>query len=115
MTADVAAIEATGDLSRRIAAGGNSDEVGRLASAFDRMLARLEGAFAAQRRFLADASHELRTPLTVARGQLELLAGELDGDKRSSLALTTDGPDRMAPILGDLPPPPRPAAGTERR
>ena len=102
MTAEVAAIEATGDLSRRISAGGNSDEVGRLASAFDRMLARLEEAFRAQRRFLADASHELRTPLTVARGQLELLAGELDGDKRSSLALTTDELDRMARIVEDL-------------
>ena len=102
MTAEVAAIEATGDLSRRIAAGAAGDEVGRLASAFDRMLARLEEAFRAQRRFLADASHELRTPLTVASCQLELLAGELDGEQRRSLALTTDELDRMARIVEDL-------------
>jgi len=45
-----------------------------LADAFDRMLDRLEDAFARQRGFVADASHELRTPLTVIRGQLEVLA-----------------------------------------
>ncbi len=45
-----------------------------LAGAFDTMLDRLEGAFARQRSFTADASHELRTPLTVVRGQLGVLA-----------------------------------------
>jgi two-component system, OmpR family, sensor kinase len=45
-----------------------------LADAFDRMLDRLENAFARQRGFVADASHELRTPLTVISGQLEVLA-----------------------------------------
>lgn len=45
------------------------DEVGRLAATFNAMLARLqraytrlEEAYSAQRRFVADASHELRTP-----------------------------------------------------
>ena len=47
-----------------------------LADSFDRMLDRLQDAFARQRSFVADASHELRTPLTVVRGQLELLARE---------------------------------------
>ena len=102
MTAAVAGIEATGDLSRRVWTGGRSDEVGRLASAFDRMLARLEEAFGTQRRFLADASHELRTPLTVARGQIELLADELDADKRHLCVLATDELDRMARIVDDL-------------
>jgi len=50
------------------------DEVRTLAEAFDRMLDRLEDAFARQRAFVSDASHELRTPLTVIRGQLEVLA-----------------------------------------
>jgi signal transduction histidine kinase len=73
--ATTAAEVRAGDLSQRIrAARGRHDEVRVLADAFDRMLDRLEDAFARQRGFVADASHELRTPLTVIRGQLEVLA-----------------------------------------
>jgi two-component system OmpR family sensor kinase len=72
--ASTAAEVRAGDLSRRIGATGTRDEVRVLADAFDRMLDRLENAFARQRGFVADASHELRTPLTVIRGQLEVLA-----------------------------------------
>ncbi|HEU4701884.1 MAG TPA: ATP-binding protein [Conexibacter sp.] len=73
--ATTAAEVRAGDLSKRIRASrGRQDEVRVLADAFDRMLDRLEDAFARQRGFVADASHELRTPLTVIRGQLEVLA-----------------------------------------
>jgi two-component system, OmpR family, sensor kinase len=72
--ATTAAEVRAGDLSKRIDARGRTDEVRVLADAFDRMLDRLEDAFARQRGFVADASHELRTPLTVIRGQLEVLA-----------------------------------------
>jgi len=102
MAGAVDRIEATGDLSRRVSAGGPADEVGRLAHAFDRMLGRLEEAFREQRRFLADASHELRTPLTIVRGQIELLANELDTDKRDALLPVTGELDRMARIVEDL-------------
>ena len=73
MAATAAQVRA-GDLSKRIGARGRHDEVRVLADSFDRMLDRLEDAFARQRGFVADASHELRTPLTVIRGQLEVLA-----------------------------------------
>jgi two-component system, OmpR family, sensor kinase len=74
MAATAAEVRA-GDLSQRIGSRrGPHDEVRILADAFDRMLDRLEDAFARQRGFVADASHELRTPLTVIRGQLEVLA-----------------------------------------
>jgi len=50
------------------------DEVGRLARAFDTMLAELEQSVGAQRQLVADASHELRTPLTSITTNLDLLA-----------------------------------------
>jgi heavy metal sensor kinase len=48
------------------------DELSRLASTLNEMLARLEAAFEHERRFVDDASHELRTPLTMLRTELEL-------------------------------------------
>jgi two-component system sensor histidine kinase MprB len=64
----------TGDLSQRIDARGH-DELSRLASSFNTMLAALEGSTRAQRQLVADASHELRTPLTSLRTNIEVLAG----------------------------------------
>ncbi|HSM02883.1 MAG TPA: ATP-binding protein [Acidimicrobiia bacterium] len=58
------------------------DEIGRLAMAFNAMLAGLEEARASQRRLVADASHELRTPLTALRTNIELVArGAIPGDE----------------------------------
>ena len=77
---------AAGDLSQRVPAGDDRTEVGRLSSALNGMLGRIESAFRSQqeseerargtaermRRFVADAGHELRTPLTSIRGFAEL-------------------------------------------
>jgi two-component system heavy metal sensor histidine kinase CusS len=57
-----------GDFGRRIRYRGPADEIGGLAVAFDRMLDRVEQAFARERRFASEASHELRTPLTAIKG-----------------------------------------------
>jgi signal transduction histidine kinase len=80
--AGVAAAVDSGDLSLRAGAVGARGEVAVLATAFDRMLERLERAFARQRDFVSDASHELRTPLAVLRAQVELLDRETDADTR---------------------------------
>ena len=61
------------NLSGRVALTGPRDELRALADTFDDMLARLEAAFAGQRRFIANASHELRTPLTVMRTTVDVV------------------------------------------
>jgi signal transduction histidine kinase len=60
------------NLGERIALAGARDELKELADTFDDMLERLDRAFGAQRRFVANASHELRTPLTVMRTAIDV-------------------------------------------
>lgn len=60
------------NLHERLALPGPGDEIKDLADTIDGLLNRLEAAFDAQRRFVANASHELRTPLTLNRALLDL-------------------------------------------
>jgi signal transduction histidine kinase len=60
-------------LNLRVLEGNGTDEIGRLAKTFNKMLERLETSFGMQKNFIANASHELRTPLTSINGQLEVL------------------------------------------
>jgi signal transduction histidine kinase len=55
-------------------------EVAELAAGFDAMLDRLQAAFDAQRRFVANASHELRTPLSVLRTEVDVTLSDPDAD-----------------------------------
>jgi signal transduction histidine kinase len=64
------------NLNERLGLEGPRDEPRELADAFDGMLARLDGVFRAQRRFVTDASHELRTPLAAMRAEVEVLAAD---------------------------------------
>jgi two-component system OmpR family sensor kinase len=87
---------AAGDLHRRSNVR-TRDEVGRLGSAFDRMIGRLEEAFSRvtqseqrMRRFLADASHELRTPLTALRGTSQVLLRHSNEDRPEVTAAVRD-------------------------
>jgi two-component system, OmpR family, sensor histidine kinase MprB len=72
LTDDAERIAATGDLNERTDED-RSDELGRLATAFNTMLDALARSVSAQRQLVADASHELRTPLASARANLELV------------------------------------------
>jgi signal transduction histidine kinase len=60
------------NLGQRLAVTGPADELKDLADTIDGLLARLQGAFDAQRQFVANASHELRTPLTLTRTLLQM-------------------------------------------
>jgi two-component system sensor histidine kinase MprB len=66
-------IAETGDPSERVAEGRGHDELSRLGTTFNTMLAALEESIETQRRFVADASHELRTPLTSLQTNIEVL------------------------------------------
>ncbi|MDX6739696.1 HAMP domain-containing sensor histidine kinase [Actinocorallia sp. A-T 12471] len=91
-------ISDSADLTRRLDVPGD-DDISALAGTFNRMLDRLERAFAIQREFLDDAGHELRTPLTVVRGHLELMGEE---DREETVALVLDELERMNRIVDDL-------------
>jgi signal transduction histidine kinase len=67
------------NLHERIAMSGPRDELRLLADTIDRLLARLEVAFDAQRRFVANASHELRTPLAMMRTTLDVAIAKPGG------------------------------------
>jgi len=97
---------AAGDLGERTKLPAGRDELGRLATAFDRMVDRLEGTLRAQQQFVADASHELRTPLTALGGLIEmLLLGADRGDTRTvqrALRSAHAEIERLARLVGDL-------------
>ncbi len=69
---DTARTISAGNLSERLALTGPNDEFKDLGDTLDDLLARLEGSFESQRRFVANASHELRTPLTLERTLLQV-------------------------------------------
>ncbi len=69
---DTARAISASDLSRRIAVEEADTELGSLAQTLNETFERLEGAFARQVRFTADASHELRTPLSIIHSHAEL-------------------------------------------
>ncbi len=65
-------------VSTRLSESGLPRDVHALVSAVNRGLDRLETAFDAQRRFIADAAHELRTPVAVLKTHLGILS-KFDG------------------------------------
>jgi len=96
-------VAATGNLGERVDVAG-SDELGRLATRFNGMLAALEESVGRQRRLVADASHELRTPLTAARTNVDLVReGKLpDEEVRHALDEASVELDSLTSLVSDL-------------
>jgi hypothetical protein len=65
------------------------DELTDLGDTIDGLLQRLEGAFAAQRRFAANASHELRTPLTTMRASVDVAMAKAGPVPEQTIALAS--------------------------
>jgi two-component system OmpR family sensor kinase len=105
------AIEATaaaitaGDLSQRVEHADPQTEVGRVGSALNTMLDRIEASDRRLRRFIADASHELRTPLAAVRAYAELFgrgAASRPEDLERSMTGITREAERMTLLVDDL-------------
>jgi two-component system sensor histidine kinase MprB len=82
------------------------DEIARLASAFNQMLASLAASRDRQRRLVADAGHELRTPLTSLRTNIDLLSqagSSLPEDQRAELLSDVRAQlEELTNLVGDL-------------
>jgi signal transduction histidine kinase len=104
LAAGAEVIEARGDPSLRLPGAGDDgrtpDEVERLAETLNRMLAALERARDAERRFVADASHELRNPLTALRGNAAYLAR--NGADQAALDDLRADADRLSRLVDEL-------------
>jgi len=100
LSAAAGAIADTGDATRRLPPADARDEVGALSETLNAMLASLERAREAERRFVADASHELRTPLTALRGNAAYIAQH--GADAEVLADIEGDAARLARLLDEL-------------
>ncbi len=80
------------------------DEISRLATTLNDMLARLRASFEHERRFVADASHELRTPLALLRTELELALRRPRAPQELEAALRSafDETVRLSRLADDL-------------
>ena len=95
-----------GNLSQRVPQPRGRDELAQVVETFNEMLASLESATEAQRRFVADASHELRAPLTTIQGNLAFLQRhleELPPDERRIMLADAHGETlRLAELVEEL-------------
>ncbi len=110
LTATAEHITQTRDLTARLRStgpndNGTNDEVGRLSSSFDTMLAALHESVTAQRQLVADASHELRTPLTSLTTNLDLLedgAGLADPQAPALVRAAREQAGELNQLITDL-------------
>jgi signal transduction histidine kinase len=99
-----AAVISSGDVGARLPLPESVDEIYRLGSTLNEMLARLEAGFEHERGFVADASHELRMPLTVLKAELEVSLREhqTPSPLREVLVSAAEETDRIIALAEDL-------------
>ncbi|MEW6510198.1 MAG: ATP-binding protein [Bacteroidota bacterium] len=94
----------TSDLSERIPVRNPDDELGRLASAFNELLARIQKSYDQLKRFTSDASHQLRTPLTAMRsvGEVGLQVGRSAEEYREVVGSMLEESTRLTKLVDSL-------------
>jgi len=91
-------------LHERLPVANPHDELGVLATTFNKLLDRVGLAFEQQRRFMADASHELRTPVAIMRGEADVALAE-DRPRetyRDALVVIRDAAGRLTRTVNDI-------------
>lgn len=103
-------------LNERLPVDNPDDELGQLATVFNRTFARLERSFVLLRQFTADASHELRTPLTAIRsvGEVGLREPRTAEQYREIIGSMLEETDRLVRLVDSLLTISRGDAGTVR-
>jgi heavy metal sensor kinase len=89
----------------RLHEAAGSDEVGRLARAFNALLARLARSVGTQRAFMADASHELRTPVSVIKNAADVTLDRQTRDEdeyREALTIIKEQSRRLTRLVEDM-------------
>lgn len=95
---------ARGDVETALEVPPVDDEIGRMTTLLNGVLARLQRAVAANRRFALDAAHELRSPVTGMIGEIDVvLRHERRNDEyRATLGLLRERLQSFASLTDDL-------------
>jgi signal transduction histidine kinase len=91
----------TGDYTRRVVTDSR-DEVGRLADAFNRMSAELDGLEMLRRELVANVSHELKTPISALRAHLENLLDGVEEPNPETLQVMLVQSERLGRLVDQL-------------
>ena len=89
---------------RRLPVPRTNDEITRLGTRLNEMLARLEAALERERTLVSNTSHELRTPLALMKTEIELALAEPASAPALAAALRSAGEetDRLSQLTDDL-------------
>ena len=91
------------DLSRRVSVPDGDRDLSRLARTFNDLLARVEAAMDAQRRFVSDASHELKGPVAATKIMLETARAHPEAvDPSTLLSDLANENEQLQGIVADL-------------
>ncbi len=92
------------NLNERIPPRDVDDELGRLITTINYMIARLDSSFEQMKQFSMNVAHELRTPLTILRGEAELALDRTmtQEELRQFAGVLLEETGRMAHVIDDL-------------
>jgi signal transduction histidine kinase len=91
----------TGDYTTRVYTTSR-DEVGQLATAFNRMSQELENLETSRRDLVANVSHELKTPITAIRAHLENLLDGVEEPDPATLEVMLAQVERLGRLVDQL-------------